>query len=278
MTPRDTGPEADDPGSGRPPLTPAQRRAVAGADPGTGELHASAATLSRLAALGLARPHGRRGAHYLTAEGRSCRDRLRGSATPPGADGTTTTDPVAGPPPPGFSPATGDGPPHTGDTRAAAAAQAWTSLLEIRRLTGDPAGRPQPPAPAPWERVRPLHAVALALEAAGAPPSAVNGSGRRVRSGFRVTDQGADPGTVRVEWHTAHGDDPGGDPGRNPADRTRSSQDHERAHVRDRLGECARLLADRGWHTERYTDARRRPYLLVAPRPADDTGPRPSLP
>ncbi len=238
MSPR--RPRGEAPGPDRPPLTPAQRRAVAAADPDTGEIRASAPTLGRLAALGLARPYGRLGAHYLTPEGRTVCDELRGPVE--------TSDPTQ-PPAPGFSPATGDDQPSTEADRAPAA-QAWRSLLEIRRLEG--AGRTGDPADAAaaWERARPRHAVALALEASGTPPSAVDGSGRRARTGYRVTADGTEPGTVRVEWRSAAGPDTA-----TPA-----------AGGRDRLDACARVLSARGWATERYTDSRRRPFLVVVPR------------
>lgn len=240
MSPRHAPREAPVPG--RPPLTPAQRRAVAAADPESGEVRASAPTLGRLAVLGLARPYGRLGAHYLTPEGRTVCDELRGPVA--------ASDPRQ-PPASGFSPATGDDQHSTEADRAPAVAQAWRSLLEIRRLegvgrTGDPAA-----AAAAWERARPRHAVALALEASGAPPSAVDGSGRRTRTGYRVTADGTEPGTVRVEWRSAAGPDTA-----KPA-----------AGGRDRLDACARALSACGWATERYTDSRRRPFLLVVPRP-----------
>ncbi|MCF6522413.1 hypothetical protein [Streptomyces sp. JJ36] len=237
-----------------PALTAAQRRAVRDADPGTGAVHAAASTLRRLERLGLARAYGRVGAHYLTAAGRDLRDRLL--RPPPGS--------AAPPPRAGFTPATGDGPPgdgppgdgradeSAGGQHAAAAARAWEALLEIRRVTGEsPERLPRPlGVPAPWERARPVHAVALALEAAGLPPSAVHPTGRRVRTGYRVTE-GDTPGTARVEWRYAAGAAPDGD-------RTDDA--------RRRLDTCAGVLGDRGWDTERYLGAARRPYLLAVPR------------
>lgn len=223
----------DTSGHGRTPLTPAQRRALTGADPRTGEVRAGAATLARLVALGLARPYGRLGAHYLTPAGRSARERLHD----PGRTGVPTEDGA------GFTPATGDGPPAAGHGRAQAVARAWHSLREIRRLTGtaqDPAGTGRPAA---WERARPVHAVALALEACETPPSAQDASGRRVRTGYRVTPH-PEPGSVRVEWRTAAGAD-GEDDG---------------------LDACARVLEDCGWQTERCTGPRR-PFLVVGFHP-----------
>ncbi|MDT0381506.1 hypothetical protein RM572_22355 [Streptomyces sp. DSM 42041] len=235
MTPPRAGRDTPGRGHGRPPLTPAQRRAVTAADPATGEIRASAAVTARLTALGLARRHGTRGAHYLTPAGRTLRDGLL----------RTTTDPDhhhPGAPSSAFTPATGDGPPHAGARHPEAATRAWHSLLEIRRLTGTPG------TPADWERARPVHAVALTLEAAGLPPTALDDTGRCTSSGYRVTARHADPGTVRVAWHTAD-DDP----------------DRRQGH--DGLGDCAHVLSTHGWDADRYTDIRRRPYLLVTPGP-----------
>ncbi|WP_342776358.1 hypothetical protein [Streptomyces armeniacus] len=268
--PRDARDPHDTPG---PALTRAQRRAVADADQDTGEVHGAASTLRKLAGLGLARPYGRFGAYYLTAAGRALRESVL-AAAPGTARRPESAEGAEG----AFAPATGDEPPRPGPAEhASAAARAWDALLEIRRVTGTGtgpgtdtrgAGGPAPAAPGPaapdpravpagWERARPVHAVALALEAAGVPPSAVDTSGRRVRTGYRVAaaegDEDAGPGAVRVEWRHAAGTDPaGGDAyGDGPA---------------ERLAACARVLADRGWEAERYLDSRRRRYLLVTPR------------
>jgi hypothetical protein len=242
-------PSAGDGGSvSVPALTRAQRRAVEDADPGTGEVRAGDAALAGLAGLGLVRPHGPRGAHYLTARGRALRERLRGRAAPLTAEAPAADDG-------GYVPACGDGPPCPDPRqRARAAARAWESLLEIRRMTRPP-GAAARPAPAPWERARPRHAVALALEAAGTTPSAVDATGRRVRTGYRVTG-GPDGSTVRVEWRYAAGvKGASGDvpPGARTDD------------ARERLAECAAVLSACGWEAERYLATGRRPYLLVAP-------------
>ncbi|MET9436396.1 hypothetical protein [Streptomyces sp. NPDC006551] len=100
-----------------------------------------------------------------------------------------------------FEAATGDGPPppageaeqRTRDVRAA-----WEGLLQIRRLTHGHGGDPPTP-PAEWERRQPVRAIALALEAAKTPPSAVDASGARVATGYRV-GAGERPGVVVVEW------------------------------------------------------------------------------
>ncbi|EST25361.1 hypothetical protein N566_24570, partial [Streptomycetaceae bacterium MP113-05] len=209
---------------------------------------ADAATAERLAFLGFARRHGPHDAYCLTPEGQSLRRALLSASDPPPA--------APGTPSVGFTPATGDGPPHSGDRRAGAAAQAWRSLLEIRRLTGTTSvtgspghsGIPSASVPADWERARPLHAVALALEAGGRTASAVDAAGSLVRNGYLVTGESADPGTVRVYWRTGANDDP------------------DRKQGRESLQDYAYLLSACGWGTERYTDSRRRPYLLVTPR------------
>ncbi|MFJ2116242.1 hypothetical protein ACIOEX_30885 [Streptomyces sp. NPDC087850] len=149
----------------------------------------------------------------------------------------------------GFEPATGDGPPSAAPPgeRAAEVLVAFEGLLGIRRLThtgpGDPAA-----GPAPWERHSPVRAVALALEAAGLAASAVDGSGERVATGFRVAP-GERPATVRVEWLGPRG---GG-----------AAQREESA-----LAECAAALTRLGWEALLYRGPRRRRFLEVEPGPA----------
>ncbi|MGW2053102.1 hypothetical protein ACWCOZ_04130 [Streptomyces sp. NPDC001840] len=148
----------------------------------------------------------------------------------------------------GFEAATGDGPaPGTGPrARAAEVRVAFEGLLQIRRLTHTGAGDPAA-VPAPWERQRPVRAVALALEAAGLAPSAVDGAGLRTATGFRVL-VGERPASVRVEWL--------GPPGGGAA------QDEERA-----LTECAAVLERLGWEALLYRGPRRRRFLEVEPLP-----------
>ncbi|MEU4180318.1 hypothetical protein [Streptomyces sp. NPDC026589] len=146
----------------------------------------------------------------------------------------------------GFEPATGDGPPaaEPAAARAATVRTAFEGLLQIRRLTG--AGRPDPvAAPAPWEVNRPVRAIALALERSGATPSAVDPSGQRVWTGYRVSG-GESSGSVRVEWT--------GPPGSGAA------HDEEEA-----LAGCASALRDLGWTVLLYRGPRRRRYLEVEP-------------
>ncbi|MEU2023592.1 hypothetical protein ABZ565_15720 [Streptomyces sp. NPDC016469] len=153
----------------------------------------------------------------------------------------------------GFEPATGDGPPALGEAeaRAASVRSAWAGLRQIRRLANN--GRADPEsAPAPWELHRPVRAVALALEAAGLPASAVGPSGERTAKGYRVT-AGASPGTVRVEWL--------GPAGSGAA----YEEDGE-------LPRCAAALREWGWTALLYRGPRGRRFLEVEPpagRPDD---------
>ncbi|MFJ8752514.1 hypothetical protein ACIREO_24735 [Streptomyces sp. NPDC102441] len=154
----------------------------------------------------------------------------------------------------GFEPATGDGreilgPPggRAGEVRAGEVRAAFEGMLQIRRLTGE--GRSDPEsAPAPWELHRPLRAVALALEAAGIPASAVGPSGERSATGYRVCE-GEMTGSVRVEW--------AGPPGSGAA------HDEEEA-----LARCATVLRRLGWTALLYRGPRRRRFLEVEPPPA----------
>ncbi|WP_405801411.1 hypothetical protein [Streptomyces sp. NBC_01506] len=150
--------------------------------------------------------------------------------------------------PGGFAAATGDGPPSPlgPEARAAEVKVAFGGLVQIRRLTNttapDPAARP-----AAWERNQPVRAIALALEAAGVAPSAVDDEGRRTSTGFRVAE-GERPGTVRVEWLGPHG--------------SGAAQDEER-----QLTVCAAALAPLGWEALLYRGPRRRRFLEVEPAP-----------
>ncbi|MEU9036104.1 hypothetical protein AB0D45_14550 [Streptomyces sp. NPDC048352] len=148
----------------------------------------------------------------------------------------------------GFEPATGDGPEPASAGRAAEVATAYEGLVQIRRLL---AGGPG--VPAPWELRLMPRAVALVLEAAGFPPSAVDGSGRRVRTGYRVA-----PGADRVEvtWTGP----PGGGAAR---------------VEEERLKACAAELERHGWECLLYRGPRGRRFLEVEPPGPDRaTGPR----
>ncbi len=117
---------------------------------------------------------------------------------------------------------------------------AFEGLLQIRRLTGGGAA-----GPAPWERNRPVRAVALALEHSGSAPSAVDAAGRRVSAGYRVSG-GESASSVRVEWV--------GPPG------SGAVHDEEEA-----LSGCATVLRGLGWTVLLYRGPRRRRYLEVEP-------------
>ncbi|MEU9984568.1 hypothetical protein [Streptomyces sp. NPDC050856] len=149
-----------------------------------------------------------------------------------------------------FEAATGDGPASpagAAERRAAEVGVAFEGLLQIRRLTVTAGGDPRA-VPAVWERNRPVRAVALALEAAGFPPSALDAAGHRVATGYRVAP-GERPGTVRVEWL--------GPPGSGAA------QEEEGA-----LSACARELDRLGWEALLYRGPRKRRFLEVEPLPA----------
>lgn len=146
----------------------------------------------------------------------------------------------------GFDPVTGDGPPLSGPAgeRAGAVRTAFEGMLQIRRLANTGHGDPER-VPAPWELHRPVRAVALALEAAEMPASAVGSSGERTATGYRVCE-GEGPGSVRVEWV--------GPPGSGAA------HDEERA-----LAGCASVLQRLGWTALSYRGPRRRRFLEVEP-------------
>ncbi|MFF9909580.1 hypothetical protein [Streptomyces sp. NPDC013457] len=147
-----------------------------------------------------------------------------------------------------FGAATGDDPPlPEGDReqRSREVRAAVEGLLQIRRLTGGGGGGDPRPHPAEWERRQPVRAVALALEAAGIAPSAVDASGARTATGYRVT-AGERPATAVVEWV--------GPPGGGAA------QEEESA-----LGACVPVLARLGWEALLYRGPRRRRFLEVEP-------------
>ncbi|MFE7358042.1 hypothetical protein ACFU8Q_34150 [Streptomyces sp. NPDC057543] len=146
----------------------------------------------------------------------------------------------------GFEPATGDGPPASAPagSRAAAVRTAFEGLLQIRRLTNTGQASPEG-VPAQWEILRPIRAVALALEASGLAASAVDGSGVRTATGYRLVPGDA-PDSVRVEWL--------GPPGSGAAHA-------EEAELR----RCAAVLRELGWTVLLYRGPRRRRFLEVEP-------------
>ncbi|MER5928829.1 hypothetical protein [Streptomyces sp. NPDC002054] len=152
---------------------------------------------------------------------------------------------AAGSGPGPFEAATGDEPapaPGAAGRRAVEVRTAFEGLLQIRRVMGAD-------GPAVWEREQPLRAVAVALEAAGLPPSAVDPvTGDRLAAGYRVT-AGDGPGLVRVSWSGPAG--------------SRAAEQEER-----QLAACAEVLERLGWHTLLYRGPRRRRFLEVEPPPA----------
>ncbi|MFI9723854.1 hypothetical protein ACIHFE_30060 [Streptomyces sp. NPDC052396] len=144
----------------------------------------------------------------------------------------------------GFQVAAGADGPWAGDAeeRAADVKQALAGLRQIRRVTNT--GRAEPEGvPAPWERLQPVRAVALVLEAAGLPPSAVGSDGRRLATGYCVRACGA---VVRVEWL--------GPPGSGA-----------RYAQHDALQRCADALKRMGWQALEYRGARGQRWLEVEP-------------
>ncbi|MFJ1992314.1 hypothetical protein [Streptomyces asiaticus] len=148
-----------------------------------------------------------------------------------------------------FEVATGAGELPAGDDRGreAAVRTAFEGLLQIRRLmnadTGDAEG-----VPAEWERRQPVRAVALALEAAGVPPSAVDAEGRRTATGYCL-GAAERAGVVRVEWL--------GPPGSGAGYAAEGA-----------LRNCADVLRRLGWDALEYRGPRRHRYLEVEPPPA----------
>ncbi len=216
-------------------LSGPQRREILASDPVTGEVHGPGVVREALVAKKLTQVYGRRGATYLTEAGRQVRARLQQHVSE-----RQEPQPPDFSEPGGFVAATGDETAgEESEGRAEQVARAWAGVMEIRQLsdTGD--------GPAAWERTRTVWAVALGLEAAGVPASAVDRRGRRVRTGYRV-EAGAEPGSVRVEW-------------RGPAD----SGAHLEAQ--DRLGHAATRLAERGWAATAYLGTGGRRYLVVVP-------------
>ncbi|MER8047225.1 hypothetical protein [Streptomyces sp. NPDC094032] len=153
-----------------------------------------------------------------------------------------------------FEAATGDGPaPPEGEGEAAQRSRevrsAFEGLLQIRRLTNRQGGDPAA-SPAAWELRQPVRAVALALEAARQPPSALDGTGARTATGYRVR-AGERPGTAVVEWL--------GPPGSGAAHQEESA-----------LTACAAALDRLGWDALLYRGPRRRHFLEVEPaRPGE---------
>lgn len=156
----------------------------------------------------------------------------------------------------GFPVATGDGEPvpEGPQERAAAVRQAVDALLQIRRMMNGTAAEPTA-VPAEWELRQPVRAIALALEAAGIAPSAVDADGRRLSTGYvvrRAEPSGATPRNgrpevmARIEWL--------GPPG--------SRASHEQGEA---LQQCTQALRKLGWVALEYRDSRRHRWLEVEP-------------
>ncbi|WP_431968193.1 hypothetical protein [Actinacidiphila sp. bgisy160] len=236
-------------------LTAVQRRALLESDANTGQVSAREATCAALTRQGLAVRYGRTGGYYLTQEGRRVRAELTRVDLPHPdagpAPGTAARAPQpARPPSPkaperGFAADDGHGTGGATPGRAAEVASAWSGLLEIRRVLqeGDTT------RPAPWERERHVHAVALALEAAGRPPSARDAAGRPSAAGYAVAPS-AQSGVAEVSWHFAAGDAAGDASGTAEAE----------------LARCQDVLEAYGWQCTLHQDRRRRAFLLVSPR------------
>jgi hypothetical protein len=138
-----------------------------------------------------------------------------------------------------------------GRARATAATAAWEELLQRRIDTSGPG------MPSPWELARPIQAVALALEAAGCTPSAVNEYGTRVTPGYSVC-AAPDAGHVRLSFKI-------------PArwEQVGSDQRVESVELHGRMGRAlkkyTRVLEQHGWvvagHRMEYLQA----FLLVQP-------------
>lgn len=213
-------------------LSAAGRRAVAGSDPETGRVQAPPAVCSALVAAGLAVPHGRGGhhSHYLTTEGRRLRAELAAAGPSAGRE-EPGSSPAPSPGTGSFTADDGSGtlpPPADPARRAAEVASAWEGLLQIRSVLADG----ESALPAPWERERVVHAVALALEAAGCPPA------RDGSPGYRVTASPY-PGTAEISWSPVAS--------------------------AGALARCADLLAARGWQSTRHRTRAGDPYLLTTP-------------
>ncbi len=217
-------------------LSGAQRKAVEGAEAATGRVTAREEVCARLIAAGLAVRHGRAGHRgvYLTPEGRRLREESAARAAEKAAATEGSAGAGAAQEPPGAGPFTADdgsGAVVAGAARAAEVAAAWEGLVQIRSVLGDGATE----VPAGWERDRPVHAVALALEAAGVPPARPG-----VSPGYRVGPS-EHPGLTEVTW--SQGDVA-------PA----------------ALARAAALLPTLGWQATEHRNRAGAPFLLVSPR------------
>jgi hypothetical protein len=209
---------------------------VARSEAVTGRVAARDEVCAALVRAGLAVRHGRAGhrAVYLTPEGLRLRSELLeaagrergGSGTGPQPEPAARSGPSGG----GFVADDGSGAVVPGPGRRRDVTAAWAGVVEIRRVLGD--GRTE--LPAAWEAERPVHALALALEADGVPPA------REGASGYRVADSGR-PGLTEVTWS-------------GPADGTVP------------LARIAELLPRLGWQATVHRTRDGVPFLLASPR------------
>ena len=152
--------------------------------------------------------------------------------------------------------------------------EAFEALLQIRRLMHTTLEDPLS-VPADWERTRAVRAIALALQAAGIEPSAVDAQGTRVATGYSVTET-EQPHIVRVQWLGPRG--------------SGATQQAPMA-----LRRCEDVLGGLGWTVLEYKTARGGRHLDVEPPfpepagrgtahrrepklPPPDTDPGPGLP
>ncbi|MFD8295926.1 hypothetical protein ACFV13_06805 [Streptomyces bauhiniae] len=153
----------------RPP-TPAQRRVIEGADPGTGRLRGTDAQLAALVRLGLAFRHPRPPHdHFLTPAGHRLRE----------AEPESAPAPAAGPAGVFAARVGGAEEIPAGPSRMREVRDAWQGLLELRRMTNPDSATDRPCG---WERTHLVRAAALALEAAGHEPEHADTPGYRVRA------------------------------------------------------------------------------------------------
>ncbi|MFF0711433.1 hypothetical protein ACWEVM_06940 [Streptomyces bauhiniae] len=153
----------------RPP-TPAQRRVIEGADPGTGRLRGTDAQLAALVRLGLAFRHPRPPHdHFLTPAGHRLRE----------AEPESAPAPAAGPAGVFAARVGGAEEIPAGPSRIREVRDAWQGLLELRRMTNPDSATDRPCG---WERTHLVRAAALALEAAGHEPEHADTPGYRVRA------------------------------------------------------------------------------------------------
>ncbi len=176
---------------------------MAESEAATGRVSAREQVCAALVRAGFAVRHGRAGhqAVYLTQDGLRLRGELLRAAVaaepgPAAGEGGAAKPPRDGEAGGGgFTADDGSGAVVPGAGRQREVAAAWAGLVEIRRVLGD--GRTE--LPAGWEAERPVHAVALALEAHGVPPA------RAGSPGYLVAES-AHPGLTgltEVAWSEA---------------------------------------------------------------------------